>query len=122
MADVTAELDNLEKDARAVLASPHLTHIERCLAFERLLAKYRVLEEYRRAFRAYVRRMQSVRRSRPADPEEIVRDILASPEFTLLRLAVFAMLLAVLYEGGPRSGWVPVAFLPLPVVSVGLRL
>lgn len=122
MADIKPQQNALEEDARALLANPYLTPIERRLAFERLLAKYLVLEEYRRAWIVYVRRMQSGRRSRPTDPEEVVRDILASPEFGLLRLAVFAMLLAVLYEGGPRSGWVPVAFLPLPVVSVGLRL
>jgi hypothetical protein len=116
------DIEVFEEEARSLFANPALTPLERRLAFERLLAKYHVLDEYRRAWVAFVRRMQSGRRSRAANPEEIIREILASPEFGILRLAVFAMLLAVLYDGGPRSAWVPTTLLPLPVMSVGLRL
>ncbi len=120
--EICSQMDGLEEDAVKILGNPNLTPIERRRAFERLLAKYRVLEQYRRALTAFVRLMQSGRRSRDVDPEEVVRDILASPEFAMLRLAVFAMLLAVLYEDGPRSAWVPMTLLLVPMPSVGLRL
>jgi hypothetical protein len=44
--EVTKEMDALEEDAVRVLSNPNLTPLDRRLALERLLRRYRVLEEY----------------------------------------------------------------------------
>ena len=46
ISEVASAMDALEEEAARVLARSNLTPVERRLAFGRLLAKYRVLEEY----------------------------------------------------------------------------
>ncbi len=121
--EITFEMDALEEEAVAVQANPALTLIEKRLAFERLLTRYRVLEDYRKALAAYIRRRMAMEADTRATAEDIAREILSSPEFTVLRLAVFAIFLAVVYGDGPRAAWVPFEFLPVvsaPVIAFRL--
>ncbi len=112
--ETTAEMDALEEDAFHVLTNPDLTSLERRLALERLLRRYGVLDDYRRALAAYVRRM-SIRQTAasPSPPDYIVGEILSSPEFTGLRFALLAALIAVIYGDGPRAAWVPTMLMPV---------
>ena len=121
--EISSEMDGLEEEARAVLANPDLTPLERRLALERLLGRYRVLEEYRAALTAFIRRMRDQPQEQPLDPDKVVREILDSREFAALRLLVLAVLIAVIYGDGPRSAWVPMALLPIVAAPLpGLRL
>ena len=121
--EIRVEMDALEDEARAVLANPNLTPTERRLALEGLLRRYLVLDEYKAALAAFIRRMRDQPQERALDPEEVVREILGSPEFSALRMLVLAVLIAVVYDGGPRSGCVPMALLPMmPVPLPAFRL
>lgn len=121
--EIDSAMDALEEEAAGVLAMEKLTPLERRLAFERLLRRYLVLEEYKAALAAFIRRMRERPKGRTLDPEEVVHEILASPEFDALRFLVLAALIAVTYDGGPRSAWVPTALLPMmPIPLPGLRL
>jgi len=117
-AEITNEMEALENEACAVFADPNLTPAERKLALEGLLRRYLALEEYKAALTVFIRRMRAQSEDRPLDPEEVVREILASPEFAALRLLVLAVLIAVVYGGGPRSAWVPMALLPMMPVPL----
>jgi len=118
--ELTAEMDGLEEAALRILGSPGMTAIERRLALERLLGRYGALEAYRRGLAAYLSRMRRGNSWAAEDPETVIREVLASPEFGLLRLVVFAILLAVVYNGGPRANLVPLGLIgaltvPAPV-------
>lgn len=121
--DVISAMGTLEEEARVVLHNPHLTPWARRRALEELLGRYLVLEEYKAALAAFIRRMRKQPHGRTLDPEDAVREILASPEFAALRFLVLAVLIAVTYGGGPRSTWVPMALLSMvPIPFPGLRL
>ena len=113
--EITKEMDALDMDALAILANPNLTPVERRFAIEGLLRQYRVLEDYQRALAAFIRRMRNQRQRRDPDPEEVIREILASPEFMALRLVVLAAFVSVIYGNGSRLAWVPLALVPVVV-------
>jgi len=118
--ELTKAMDTLEEEALSLLANPDLTPFERRLAFEGLLRRYRVLADYQQALAAYIRRMTDLQDDDTPDPEGIIREILSSPEFVGLRLALLAALIALVYGNGPRAGWVPITL--VPVMMLGLRL
>ncbi|MTJ81125.1 MAG: hypothetical protein F8N37_08910 [Telmatospirillum sp.] len=121
--EIHAEMDGLEEEARAILANPNVTPLERRQALAALFHRHQVLEEYLAALASFIRRMRAEPQDRTLDPEEVVREILASPEFAALRLLVLAVLIAAVYGDGPRSAWVPMALLPMmPIPLPGLRL
>ncbi len=115
--EISKAMDALEAEARAVLADPDLGPIERRQVFQKLLRKYGVLKEYMDALAAFIRRMR-FRQGRSADPSDVIHSLRARPEFIGIRLMVFAMFVAVMYSGGPRSAWVPVALLPVLAPAV----
>jgi hypothetical protein len=109
--EVTKELDGLDEEALRVLAAPNMTPMERRLAMERLLRRYHVLKDYHRALTVYIQRVGWQDGQTAENPEQVIADLLASPEFALLRAVVLATLLAVVYGDGPRAALVPVALL-----------
>jgi len=113
--EITKQMDGLEAEARAVLGNPDLSPFERRFAFERLLRDYRVLEDYQRALAAYVRQMLELEEVEVPDPEDVIQEILTSPEFALLRVAVLAAFIAIIFGNGngPRLAWVPLAWVPM---------
>lgn len=111
VSEINRQMAELEEEARRVLANPQLTTGERRQALEHLLRRYNVLDDYRRALAAYLRRMRWQDGGTAEDPEAVLSELLASPEFALLRAVVLAALLAALYSGGPRAALVPVALL-----------
>lgn len=112
VAEITRAMDSLEQEAASVLHDPNLTPFERRLAFDKLLGRYQVLAEYKAAMAAFIRCMRFQRDGKAPGPDEVIREILKSPEFLILRLAVMAVFIAVVYASGPRSHWVPTALLP----------
>ena len=111
--ETDGEMATLEDAATRIIANSNLTEIEKRLAISQLLRKYRILEEYQAALAIYIRRIRFQEPSQTSDPESIICEILSSPAFTGLRLALLAALIAVIYGGGPRSAWVPWALLPV---------
>jgi len=109
--ELDREMDGLEEAALRILGAPNMTAVERRLALDRLLRRYSVLADYKRALAAYIRRQRWKDGGVAEDPEAVIRDLLTSPEFGILRLVVFAALLAALYGGGPRAALVPAALL-----------
>jgi len=117
MSEMTAEMDALEHEARNILGNPGLTPLERRRAIGLLLRKFQLLEEYQRALAAYIRRMQDSDQAQAPDPDEVIREILASTEFAGLRCNVLAAVIAVTYANGQRAAWVPMSIGTIP----GLR-
>ena len=109
--ELDREMDSLEEAALRVIGNQGMTAVERRQALDSLLRRYNVLDAYRRALAAYIRRQRWKDGGVAEDPEAVIRDLLTSPEFEILRLVVFAALLAVLYGGGPRAALVPVGLL-----------
>ncbi len=116
--ELTKMMDNLEDDARRILANPDMAPFGRRRAMEQLLARYLVLSHYKRALTAYIKRMQQHQDGHHEGPEAVTRDIMSSPEFVGLQMTVFAALLAAIYADGPRASWVPVALLPVMMTTV----
>lgn len=119
--ELSKQMDDLEEEARHIISNPSVSNFELRQTIERLLRLYRVLDDYQRALAAYIRGMAAIQQGQAADPEALIREILASPEFSGLRLPVLATLIAAIYGGGPRSGWVPWTLLPVVTVA-GLGL
>jgi hypothetical protein len=107
-------LEALERRAREILDDPDLTPVQKRRAIWALIREYGELKRYRAAMEAFIRRMLGERGQLPLDPECIVSELLASPEFDGLQCAVLAALLAATYGTGPRSCWVPFTLLPQP--------
>ena len=123
LSETVRQMDSLEEDARRVMADRTMTPMERRLAFERLLRRYQVLDDYRAALSTFIRRMRQRQVGQTPTPEKVMRDILAAPEFALLRLVVMALFVAAVYGEGPRSEWVPMTLLLAPsLASSDLRL
>ncbi len=117
MTEISKEMDELETEALTLLADREMSSMERRVAFRRLLARYGVSEAYKAALAAFIRRMLAAGGD-TFDPAEVLREILASPEFASLLSAVLATFIAVTYEDGPRSAWVPVVFPPTLTFAV----
>ena len=123
LSEISDEMDALEAAAHGVLLNLNMTPLERRLALNRLLSRYHVLEQYKAAFAAFIRRMRRQQGEQAPAPEKVVREILGSLEFGGLRLALLAALIAVTYGGGPRAAWVPLALVPMGTARPpGLRL
>jgi len=116
---IERELDALEDEAKEVLGNPALTAFERRRAIERLFRRYNVLVEYQKALAAYIRRMRGQQEHAypTVEPDQVVRDILDSPEFNILRAALLAILIAAIYRDGPRDWWVPMVLVPTFALS-----
>jgi hypothetical protein len=117
-ADMTnmTEIDNmmemLEREAHAILINPNLTPFERRHALAQLFLRHHVLEEYKAALAAFIAKMNAAKKGRSPPPEEIARKVIKSAKFTSLNLPVLAAFIAVTYEDGPKSHWVPSSLLP----------
>ncbi len=123
LSGIDALMDDLEEKAQKVLSDEELTPIQKRNLMWQLIREFGQLERYRAALAAYIRIMLQQSDTHPPAPESIVEDLLASPEFSGLRDAIFAALLAVVYGNGPRGGWVPVSLLPqapAPAFTFGL--
>ena len=105
------DLELLEIRAVELLADPDLTPIQKRRAFFRLLTRFYVLQDYLRGLEAFIRRMMQEAQRLPV-PEDILMDMLESPEFAALKSAVLAALIAVTYSAGPRAAWVPSLLIP----------
>ena len=113
--EITKQMDALEEEAALILASQTLSPFERRRMINALLTKYNMLNSYKRALSAYVMRMHKEKRAQQIDPEAVVLQIISSNEFSALRSFILSLLIWAIYEGGPRSFWVPWSFLPFVI-------